>query len=248
MARPVRHESALETFSVKLGKRWTTIRLEPDLMAAFREIASALGCEPDDLITEIALARGPGSLTSALRIFVVNYYRQFARSPVSAGAVSGTTVGRDVVKASLETTDLRPGDTLANRGLRELLDAWSHDQANALDPDIVGTCGLLGFVHTVDVGVDDPMNYWFRVWAASVHLAPLRPLVGSRLGDFPSRAYREAVGRDYCTVATTGNWRLQQVRASVTDAVRAYQRLSLPIVGSRGRVDRLVVAVQYEAA
>jgi predicted DNA-binding ribbon-helix-helix protein len=248
MARNVRPESALETFSVKLGKRWTTIRLEPELMTAFREIAAALGCEPDDLVTEIALARGPGSLTSALRIFVVNYYRQRTQPSVSARAVSSATVASDVVRASLETTDVRPGDTRANRGLRDLLEAWSHNQGNALDPDIVETCGLQGFIHTVDVSVADPMNYWFRVWASSVHLPPLRPLVGSRLGDFPSRAYREAVGRDYFIAATSGSWRFQRVRASVNDAIRTYQRLALPISGASGRVDRLVVAVRYEAS
>jgi predicted DNA-binding ribbon-helix-helix protein len=247
VARAVRYDSALETYSVKLGKRWTTIRLEPDLMTAFREIASALACRPDDLISEIALARGSGSLTSALRLFIVNYYRQCARSPVSVGAVNRTSLASDVVRASLETTDLRPGDRRANPGLKELLDAWSLSQSNALDPDIVEKCGLLGFVHTVDVSVADPMNYWFRVWAASVRLSASRPLLGSRLGDFPSRAYREAVGRDYFTAATTGTWRLQLVRASVTDAIRAYQRLSLPILGASGHVERLVVAVRYEA-
>jgi predicted DNA-binding ribbon-helix-helix protein len=245
MARAVRYDSALETYSVKLGKRWTTIRLEPDMMTAFREIAAAFACGPDDLISEIALARGAGSLTSALRVFIVNYYRQYAPSP---GSVTIASAAGDVVKASMETTDLRPGDRRADPGLRELLEAWSHDQSNALDPDIVETCGLSGFIHTVDVGVADPMNYWFRVWAASVHLSPLRPLVGSRLGDFPSRAYREAVGRDYFAAATTVNWRLQRVRASVTDAIRAYQRLCLPISGESGLVERLVVAVRYEAA
>lgn len=247
MARAVRYDTALETYSVKLGKRWTTVRLEPDLMTAFREIAAALSCRPDELISEIALSRGSGSLTSALRLFIVNYYRQCARAVAPSGPVNRTTLASDVVRASLETREILPGDRRANLSLKELLEAWSLNQSNALDPDIVEKCGLLGFVHTVDVSLADPMNYWFRAWAASVRLSSSRPLLGSRLGDFPARAYREAVARDYYTAATTGSWRLQLVRASVTGATRAYQRLSLPILGASGHVDRLVVAVRYEA-
>src|SRR5262249_13577409 len=72
-ARPV---SSLETFSVKLGARWTTIRLEPEIMQALREIARGVGISLNDLFTEIACAHGEGSFASAVRVSILSHYRQ----------------------------------------------------------------------------------------------------------------------------------------------------------------------------
>src|SRR5437870_3750458 len=38
-----RYESSLETYSVKVSGRWTTVRLESELMAALKDVALAKG-------------------------------------------------------------------------------------------------------------------------------------------------------------------------------------------------------------
>jgi predicted DNA-binding ribbon-helix-helix protein len=68
-------DSRLETFSIKVGARWTTIRLEPELMDALRAIARASGSTVNQIASAVATDRTRGSFTSALRVFILNYYR-----------------------------------------------------------------------------------------------------------------------------------------------------------------------------
>jgi len=68
-------ETRLETFAIKIGQRWTTIRLEPELMDALRAIARASGSTVNQIASTVAVGRTHGSLTSALRVFILDYYR-----------------------------------------------------------------------------------------------------------------------------------------------------------------------------
>lgn len=72
-ARPVKHSLTLR------GHR-TSVSLEPEFWAAFREIAAARGQALNALAAEIDAARGiePG-LATAIRLFVLRHYRETAR-------------------------------------------------------------------------------------------------------------------------------------------------------------------------
>lgn len=67
--RPVKH-------SLTLNGHRTSVSLEPDFWVAFREIAAERGMAINALAAEIDAARGlePG-LASAIRLFVLRYYR-----------------------------------------------------------------------------------------------------------------------------------------------------------------------------
>ena len=71
-------ESPLVTRNVNVGGRRTSVRLEPDLWEALREIATREDRTLHDICSDIDKSRGGTRLTSAMRIYIVNYYRSAA--------------------------------------------------------------------------------------------------------------------------------------------------------------------------
>lgn len=71
-------ESPLVTRNVNVGGRRTSVRLEPDLWEALREIALRENRTLHDICSDIDKTRGETRLTSAMRIYIVNYYRSAA--------------------------------------------------------------------------------------------------------------------------------------------------------------------------
>lgn len=74
---------------VVYGRR-TSIRLEPLLWDALREIAGRRGMALPELATEIAEHRTIGNLTAAIRVYIVDFYRTevLGYLPASTGARS----------------------------------------------------------------------------------------------------------------------------------------------------------------
>ena len=70
--------SPLVTRNVNLGNRRTSVRLEPDLWEALLEIASREQRSVHEICTDIDRTRGGTRLTSAMRIYIVNYFRSAA--------------------------------------------------------------------------------------------------------------------------------------------------------------------------
>jgi predicted DNA-binding ribbon-helix-helix protein len=71
-ARPVKHSLTLR------GHR-TSVSLEDEFWAAFRAIAAEKSIPINVLAAEIDAARNPGTgLASAIRVFVLDYYRRDA--------------------------------------------------------------------------------------------------------------------------------------------------------------------------
>lgn len=63
--------SSLKTRKVRVGDRVTTMRLEPAFWAALENMARDRGEAVDDVITGIAAQPRSGSLTSAVRVWIV---------------------------------------------------------------------------------------------------------------------------------------------------------------------------------
>ena len=59
--------------NVFLGRRRTSMRLEPEMWEALVEIAAAEGMTLHELVAHIATQRG-ANLTSAVRCFVITHY------------------------------------------------------------------------------------------------------------------------------------------------------------------------------
>lgn len=67
--------SSLVNRNVMVGDRRTSIRLEPELWDALHDICRREKRSMKDLCTLVDSTSRAGSLTSAIRVFILNYYR-----------------------------------------------------------------------------------------------------------------------------------------------------------------------------
>lgn len=73
-----RTRSSLVSRNVTCSGRRTSVRLEPEIWDALHEICYRERLTAHELCTAVDLRRNGYSLTAALRVFVVTYYRQAA--------------------------------------------------------------------------------------------------------------------------------------------------------------------------
>jgi predicted DNA-binding ribbon-helix-helix protein len=79
-ARKRRHyESTLRIRNVVVAGHRTSVRLEPLMWDALQEIAAGQGMNVNQLVTQIKRSGGRSSLTSAIRVYIVDFYRSRAR-------------------------------------------------------------------------------------------------------------------------------------------------------------------------
>lgn len=71
-------ESTLRSGNVTVAGRRTSIRLEPAMWQALREISVREGKTMHALVTEIEQSRAQSSLTAAIRVFLLDYFRAAA--------------------------------------------------------------------------------------------------------------------------------------------------------------------------
>lgn len=74
--------SSLAIRNVVVAGHRTSVRLEPLMWVALHEIAGWRGVGLNALITEIAQSREASSLTAAIRVYIVDFYRSAAAGPV----------------------------------------------------------------------------------------------------------------------------------------------------------------------
>lgn len=74
-------DGALVSKNVRIHDRRTSVRLEPEMWQALREVAEIEGCTIHDLCGAVHDIKGAGaSFTAALRVFLMEYYRTAART------------------------------------------------------------------------------------------------------------------------------------------------------------------------
>jgi predicted DNA-binding ribbon-helix-helix protein len=71
-------ESTLRSGNVTVAGRRTSIRLEPAMWQALREISAREGKTMHALVTEIEHRRAQSSLTAAIRVYLLDYFRAAA--------------------------------------------------------------------------------------------------------------------------------------------------------------------------
>jgi predicted DNA-binding ribbon-helix-helix protein len=70
--------SSLTIRNVVVAGHRTSVRLEPVMWDALRDIARKRDMAVNDLVTEIDRQRGAPSLTAAIRVYIVDFYREAA--------------------------------------------------------------------------------------------------------------------------------------------------------------------------
>jgi predicted DNA-binding ribbon-helix-helix protein len=79
--------SSLVIHNVVVGGHRTSVRLEPVMWDALHDIAHRLRATTHDLVTEIDRERTASSLTAAIRVYIVDFYRAAAMPAGQAQAV-----------------------------------------------------------------------------------------------------------------------------------------------------------------
>src|SRR5689334_17982782 len=80
--------SSLVIHNIVVAGHRTSVRLEPVMWDALRDIARHLGMTVHDLVTAIDRERLASSLTAAIRVYIVDFYRSAALragQPMPAG-------------------------------------------------------------------------------------------------------------------------------------------------------------------
>ena len=79
-ARPARPPgpSSLVIRNVVVAGHRTSVRLEPVMWEALADIAGRRGQTVNEVVTEIDRDRSASSLTAAIRVYIVDYYRSAA--------------------------------------------------------------------------------------------------------------------------------------------------------------------------
>jgi predicted DNA-binding ribbon-helix-helix protein len=75
-----RSGSSLVARNVRVAGRRTSVRLEPSMWEALQEVAEREGKTINDLVTEIDRVRPESTLTAAIRVHLLAYYRRAAGS------------------------------------------------------------------------------------------------------------------------------------------------------------------------
>ena len=70
--------SSLVIHNVVVGGHRTSVRLEPVMWDALHDIARRLRVTMHDLVTDIDRERTASSLTAAIRVYIVDFYRAAA--------------------------------------------------------------------------------------------------------------------------------------------------------------------------
>jgi predicted DNA-binding ribbon-helix-helix protein len=75
--------STLVIRNVVVAGRRTSVRLEPAMWEALREIARRRRLSLHALVTEISRHRHASSLTAAIRVYIVDFYRSAAAAQIA---------------------------------------------------------------------------------------------------------------------------------------------------------------------
>jgi predicted DNA-binding ribbon-helix-helix protein len=254
----VRFESSLETYSVKIAGRWTTIRLEAELMAALKDVALAEGVEIAEICTRLSQQRKQGSLTSALRLYVLKHYRDRAAQRMVRGASSELARELDAFRRSLLATEERNyvlrhevdldrvGD--GDPGIAFLFAYWKALSKGAERPrygdfklETLRSIGFEANVHLVDVEAGNPDE--FRL----IRMAPVT-MIHRMADNVPLKTlgdtlYAREVRADYSAAKFRAAPMLQRLAVRTAEGTLKYQRVILPCSVRDGRIGRLVVGV-----
>jgi predicted DNA-binding ribbon-helix-helix protein len=87
-----RAPSSLVIRNVIVAGRRTSVRLEPMMWDALHDIARRMGVPIHDVVTQIDHHRTASSLTAAIRVYIVDFYRRAARLAPQPQPVMQTAV------------------------------------------------------------------------------------------------------------------------------------------------------------
>jgi hypothetical protein len=165
----------------------------------------------------------------------------FSREAAADVAVDGS--GNRVERRTLAIERRRDSPSLDQLfGYWQWLRRATEGRLKDVDVAHVMRAGVIGRLHIVNVVSSDPQDFAFDLAGYALPLIEYKKPCAH-----PVRIYADCTLRDYNTVRMTAVAQLQRIRARVDGVGLHYTRLILPLMGNRGRVSHLMVAVEREA-
>lgn len=93
-APAARAHSTLVSRNVTMAGHRTSIRLEPEMWTALSEICARERASLSDVVTLVGMSRSASSLTAAIRVFALAYFRAAATEEGHRVAGHGPAAGR----------------------------------------------------------------------------------------------------------------------------------------------------------
>lgn len=104
---PLQLKTTLVSRNVSIFRRRTSVRLEPEMWNALQDIATREGCTVHDICTLVSVRKNAAtSLTAAIRVFLMLYYRAAATEEGHVRAGHGN-FERMRQRARVPETDIR---------------------------------------------------------------------------------------------------------------------------------------------
>ena len=107
-------ERSAPSRSIWIGNHKTSVRLEPTMWAALNDIAAECGKTVHDVVLEINRRRKGIGLTAAIRVFIVEYYREALgrrrkeKAPPSPAGLSTDKLSERSATSAVSPTSTRP--------------------------------------------------------------------------------------------------------------------------------------------
>lgn len=95
---------AKRSFAIK--GHYTSITIEAPFWDALRDAAAAIGTTPSALVARIDAARGPSGLSSAVRVWLLAYYRSSCEGRAEAGRRVSDGIEAGSTEADPDAPDL----------------------------------------------------------------------------------------------------------------------------------------------
>jgi len=240
-----RYKSTLKIYRLTIGRRTTSVRIEPELWESLEEVAFFEGCSVGDIAARARQEFQLGSLTSRIRLFLLGYFRARA---VEAEPRRVCRDGKDRVEQ--RDLALEMAGEIDPR-MAAFLGYWqSLTKGGSLpcfDQFHLGDIEALGFgdhVHVVDVSADHPNEF------RCLRLAPVTTLHriedGRPMSDLGDGLYAQEIRAQYFQARHRPRPLLQDVVIDgKAEGHLRYQRMILPWrgQGGAGGIDQVVVGV-----
>ena len=117
--------------------------------------------------------------------------------------------------------------------------------ADDVDPIVITSLRLMGLVHIANVASESPREYYFQTYGARMSLDSGADYTGFRISDYNIPLMADLVASDYFTVKHSVQPAYHHVGGMLGGSRRGYKRLILPLAGDRGKVDHLLIGVQF---
>ena len=260
--------STLEPRNIVVNGHRTSVRLEPDTWAALEDIVRGERMTINRLCSLIERRRKQSSLTAAIRVYVLTYFRTAAAASPAAAVRdeaarllieawqpyvkrrSVTRTGDEVDEKTWWTEDVIRANRQA--GFFHLFGVWGELRATTGHPPSTGdllTHGLdrecsSGTVNIIDVRDDDPAS--FRLTRSSKSSAAFyrADLTDRTISSLPFRIHAESMQLDFNMIKREGLPALNLVDQTYRETRRSYLRLLLPVSDAPDRITSLVSIVR----